>query len=260
MKFGPGRWTLIPSPRPAARIRLLCFHHAGGGAFGFRDWSASLRPEVELVAVQLPGRENRFGEPALRNIDAILRDLIPNLGVLLGAPYVVFGHSMGAALGHALTRQLLATSELPPPVRLMVSATAAPGLRPPVSPSPSLTDDELVESLVRLGGTPEELLGDRDLLATFLPTLRADFDLMTALRSAPAQPLDIPITALFGLDDRNASGAEVAAWTQLSTRRSSAHGIPGGHFYYQTARAATLDILNNALESDLRTAAAAVGG
>jgi medium-chain acyl-[acyl-carrier-protein] hydrolase len=83
---------------------------------------------------------------------------------------------------------------------------------------------------------------------------------MATLRGAPAQPLDLPITALFGLDDRNATGAEVAAWTGLSTRRSSSHGIPGGHFYYQTARAATLDILNNALESDLRGAVTPVGG
>ena len=38
-----------------------------------------------------------------------------------------------------------------------------------------LSDDELLDELVRLGGTPREILDQRDLLNALLPILRADF-------------------------------------------------------------------------------------
>lgn len=49
MKLGADKWTLTPAPRQGAALRLLCFHHAGGGAFGYRPWVERLRTDVELI-------------------------------------------------------------------------------------------------------------------------------------------------------------------------------------------------------------------
>ena len=47
-------------------VRLICFHHAGGGATSFNLWKRGLGSDVEVVAVEIPNRE-RF---------ATLRDLV----------------------------------------------------------------------------------------------------------------------------------------------------------------------------------------
>ena len=46
---------------PCARAQLVCFPHAGGTANFFRNWSRALPWDVDLLALQYPGREERFG-------------------------------------------------------------------------------------------------------------------------------------------------------------------------------------------------------
>ena len=58
-------WLIVPEPRPAARLRLICFPYAGGGASTFSLWPRALPSHVELCAVQLPGREERLSETPL---------------------------------------------------------------------------------------------------------------------------------------------------------------------------------------------------
>ncbi|MBT2408756.1 MULTISPECIES: thioesterase II family protein [unclassified Streptomyces] len=54
-------WLRCFDRRPTAAVRVVCFPHAGGPAY-FRDWHTDLSPEVEVHAVQYPGR----GGPAAR--------------------------------------------------------------------------------------------------------------------------------------------------------------------------------------------------
>jgi medium-chain acyl-[acyl-carrier-protein] hydrolase len=255
MIFGPGKWTVTPEARPAATLRLLCFHHAGGGAYGFRSWVPHLRRDVELVAVQLPGRENRFSEPPEPDVQRLFDGLIPALKSQIAGPYAIFGHSMGARLGLALARRVVAGGELAPPERLIMSG-ARPPTGPPSRPAearPPATDDELIETLTRLGGTPPALLEDRRLLGAFLPALRADMALNDELRRQIPQPLDMPFTVLGGAADPGATPAQLEAWSALTTGHTRHHTFPGGHFFTQTSLPAVLETINHALGAATRS-------
>jgi hypothetical protein len=56
-------WLRVFAVRPAARLRLFCFPHAGGAASTFRELARLAPPDIELVAVQYPGRQDRYGGP-----------------------------------------------------------------------------------------------------------------------------------------------------------------------------------------------------
>ena len=61
-------WTRrFGSPRDAA-ISLICFPHAGGSATYYSWLARSLAPEIELIAVQYPGRQDRRLEECIDNI------------------------------------------------------------------------------------------------------------------------------------------------------------------------------------------------
>src|SRR6202012_6180365 len=60
-----GGWLQWPFARDGAALRLLCFHHAGGGAAVYRRWGHDLSSSMEVAAVQLPGRANRLTEPPI---------------------------------------------------------------------------------------------------------------------------------------------------------------------------------------------------
>ena len=51
-------WFRIDELNPAATRRTFCLAQAGAGASVFRQWDRSLPPDVQVVPVQLPGRES----------------------------------------------------------------------------------------------------------------------------------------------------------------------------------------------------------
>jgi medium-chain acyl-[acyl-carrier-protein] hydrolase len=75
-------------------IRLFCFHYGGGSASAYKEWAKDITERVDLVAVQLPGRENRFGEHLLDNAFQVADELHKNFDRYLKKPFVFFGHSI----------------------------------------------------------------------------------------------------------------------------------------------------------------------
>lgn len=83
-------WTECSENRPFAAQRLICFPHAGGSSFFFREWRKGL-PEFEVHAVCYPGRADRFGEPVATDLVAMAEEIA--LGpTLLGRYAPMAGH------------------------------------------------------------------------------------------------------------------------------------------------------------------------
>src|SRR2546430_10624517 len=100
------RWLMIPRPNPNASVRLFCFPYAGGNASIYTSWSRDLSANVELVAVQPPGRANRISEPPHSRMQDLIADLCPAIRALLGKPYILLGHSLGSHVAFELAREL----------------------------------------------------------------------------------------------------------------------------------------------------------
>jgi surfactin synthase thioesterase subunit len=110
-------------------VRLCCLGHAGSDASAFYPWARELPADVDLCVVQLPGRENRLGEPALTRMGPLVDGLARAMSPLLGVPYALFGHSMGATVGFELARALRRKGA-PGPVRLFTAGRRAPARSP----------------------------------------------------------------------------------------------------------------------------------
>lgn len=160
-------WIIYPGSNQSsccsAGLRLFCFPFAGGGASVFRSWRSELPTNVELACIQLPGRENRRGEPLLHHLADVIQHLklaiIPHLTV----PFIFFGHSMGALIAFELVRSLRQTQH-PLPQHLFVSACHAPQLPRHKPPRHTLSDAELFTELRRLEGTPAAILDNDELM------------------------------------------------------------------------------------------------
>jgi medium-chain acyl-[acyl-carrier-protein] hydrolase len=113
---------------------------------------------------------------------------------------------------------------------LFVSGRHAPHLPDVHPPLRDLPVERLANVLRTFGGTPEAVLGDRQLTAGIAPLLRADFAVHETYRYAEQQPLDVPVTAFAATTDPRADPAPVAAWASHTTRDFRIYVLPGGHF------------------------------
>jgi medium-chain acyl-[acyl-carrier-protein] hydrolase len=243
-------WFRRYPARQPPEARLIGFHHAGGSASFFRTWSAALPAGLEIVGVQLPGREERLGEPPLRSVAQVVDELARHIGPLLDLPCSFFGHSMGAMLAFELTRALRRAGRATPQ-RLFVSGRWAPQLPDPSGPLSDLPRDEFIDEVRRLGGTPAEVLAHGELLELLLPTLRADFALCESYRYDNEAPLDTAVIAFAGLDDPGVTVASVQQWSVQTTAEFRARFLPGGHFFVNSARPELLAELSATLQVEV---------
>ncbi|MEU9674829.1 MULTISPECIES: thioesterase II family protein [Streptomyces] len=227
--------TLVPNPwlrcyfsRPEAGRRVVFFPHGGGSASFYRPLVRALPDDVEGMAVQYPGREDRIGEPCPTDMPGLVEPLAKALIQLDDKPVWFFGHSMGASVAHEVTR-LLGTAGEPLPERLVVSGRPGPARQRP--DDKHLDDERLWADVCQLGGTDATLLQMPGIREMTLPVLRADYRLVGTYRPAAARDLSVPVSVCYGTEDPEVDAAGAAAWAEITSADTEVTAFPGGHFY-----------------------------
>lgn len=237
-------WFVRPRGVDRSR-RLFCFPYAGGGASVYRGWAPKLDDEIEVCAVQLPGRESRVTEPAHRRIEDLLAGLEEAILPLLDRPFTFFGHSMGALVAFELTRRLRRHDRALPD-QLLLAAFRAPQL-----PNPNIRihhlPDEVLKTVLRTEGTPGEVLDNAELMSVLLPTLRADFELCDTYAFRPEAPLPMPMSVFGGRSDVRVGQSDLEEWRSQAGAGFDLHMFPGSHFFLHTAQEPLLAAIRGAL-------------
>jgi medium-chain acyl-[acyl-carrier-protein] hydrolase len=248
-------WIWFPKRLKQRRLRLLCLPHAGGGATFFQSWLECMHPEMELCAIQLPGRETRLSEPPFTSLRELVRALSLALRPLVDEPYAVFGHSMGALVAFELCRELRRCG-LPMPAGLFVSGRPAPHIVSSDRCIRWLPDAAFVSEVARrYNGIPESVMAEPELLALVTPALRADISMVETYSFYSEAPLEIPISAFCGLEDASVDFEEMRAWAEHTHAEFRMTLLPGGHFFPQSNRAMLISRIVRDLEPHLHPAA-----
>lgn len=237
-------WIRRYHPAPDARSRLVCLAHAGGAASYFFPVSRTLSPDIEVLAVQYPGRQDRRTEPFVETIDALADQVTAVLGDSTDRPIALFGHSMGAILGFEVARRLEAAGVTPE--ALFVSGRRAPSTHR--GETVHLRDDAGILAEVKsLSGTDARVMDDDELVRMALPAIRNDYKAIEtyAYRSGPK--LGCPIHAMVGEADPKASVDEVRAWGEHTDAGFELDVFPGGHFYLDKHATAVLNKIAGAM-------------
>jgi surfactin synthase thioesterase subunit len=243
--------NLAPSTH---RVRLFCIPHAGGGASAYRTWAQALARDVDVSVLQLPGRESRFRENPLADLDSVLADLFRVVAPETTRPFSFFGHSMGGLLAFELSHMIRRRTGREP-VHLFVSACRAPNRAQLDAPCVTLPPAQFVAEIVkRYGGIPAPILNDADYMAAILPALYADFGILERYRAPDHSPLGCPISVFGGARDELTPLASLQDW-RLTTRGSfRLEMVDGDHFYLQQQRAALTANILSALAGETRKA------
>jgi len=213
----------------SAKIRLVCLPYAGGGSAIFNNWQRLLGDRIEVCAVQLPGRASRSREMPYRTLEPLAAELAKVLSGLCDLPAALFGHSLGALIAFAVARELEKTSRVQL-VRLLVSGRRAPHCPRRDEPVTGLSDEQFIDRLRLINGTPEAILSDQDFMNAALPMLRADFELNDRYTFIQGK-LRVPLSVFGSTQDREINADDLAAWRDITEAACNVLMFPGDHFF-----------------------------
>lgn len=222
--------------RQSPRRRLFCMPYAGAGVAPYRLWSRSLPDDIEVLALQLPGREARMREAPLRSIAAMVDEVRPAVEALSDLPYAIFGHSMGALVAFELAADL-ERRDTRPPSHLFVSARRSPEEpepRPPIHELPEL--EFLDEMQARYGAVPDAIRAERELLDLLLPVVRADIGAVETYVMSPGTVVTCPVDVYGGVHDTHPFPAQLPRWERVAGRPVRVRLFEGDHFFVNTRR------------------------
>lgn len=242
------RWIVSHPTGTEPAIRLFCLPYSGGGASLFASWPMWLPPWIEVCALQLPGRENRAGEPPIADMAELVAALLAEIAPLRDRPYAIFGQSLGALVGFELVRETLRTSA-PLPSSLLVASWMPPHLPIPIPRRRELSIEQFVTFLQQFSNLPSQLVNNRAFVAKILPMLRADYTLIENYVFREAAPLACPIVAFGGRTDALLPPETLAAWGRHTAGAFTNTQFEGGHFFVQEDPGTVLLALTRHLEA-----------
>ncbi len=236
-----------PARSGGATARVVCFPHAGVGASLCNGWAETLPENIELMAVQLPGRENRMQETPLREFGPLKEALYEILPKYFDLPMGLLGYSFGGTFSFEIARGMVKYGF--PPCHLFVGASPAPQIERRFPAISEMPDEQFVGELqAHFGGIPPQIVGHPELLKMMMPAMRADMHAIEAYQYEEGEPLPCPITALGGSDDPAITMADLAGWAE-QTSASFRHRIfAGGHFFIRERYAQVMRYVGEQME------------
>ncbi|MFF3653164.1 thioesterase II family protein [Streptomyces sp. NPDC002181] len=219
-------WLRRFHPKPRATRRLVCFPHAGGGASYWYGLSRAAGPDLDVLVVQYPGREDRLLEEPLDDLHAVADGAFEALRPRLDGHTAFLGHSMGAIVAFEVARRAEAQSG---PCLLIASACEAPSRVRRDWGEADRDDETLFAALSELGGTAA--VTDPELLSMIMPAVRADLRAVERYASSRSAVVNTPVVALLGEQDAHVDREQAHDWAHHTTADFALRSLPGGHFY-----------------------------
>lgn len=224
---------LTPS-QPNCRRSLLCIPSAGLGVAPFFPWAEAFLGFANVWGARLPGREKRILEEPLTTIETMAAALAESASEVAAADeLIMFGHCSGALIAYELAH-LIASSREPGSLILIVSSQLIPTVDRHSNhlSVANMSTPELIEYLRDIGGTPEDILHDEDLMELVEPVIRADVTAVENYRHPAHRPtLSIPLLAVGGRNDIVVDDSELRKWSIFSSGPFRVHQFDGDHFY-----------------------------
>lgn len=224
-------------------LKLFCIPYAGGSSLFYYQWIKYLDKRIELIPIELAGRGRRINESGYPSFNDMVEDIyrLMHPHIKDGSPFSIFGHSMGGGIIYELTERIALYNVK----HLFISGCKPPDLKRNELELRYETDEELIQTLLKLGGTPRELIRDSDFIETFFPIIRSDLGNLCT-HSFRRKKITIPATILHGTME-NYSIEDVLIWKDYFSDEPRLELFEGGHFFIEKFKREVTQLVNRIL-------------
>jgi len=212
-------------------MTLFCVPYAGGSGSAYNEWKKYFNDYITVIPVELKGRGKRFNENLYQDMQEAVDDILCVLKKTIERDeYAIFGHSMGALLAYELYYAITLES-LRKPNHIFFSGHSAPCCGRDREKLHLLSDDEFVKRIIALGGMPEEVLCNGELLDIVLPYLKNDFRISESyLYKERMAKIECNISVFTGKDE-DTTVEEIQLWKKHGSKKVRIYDFNGNHFF-----------------------------
>ncbi|WP_424102387.1 beta-ketoacyl synthase N-terminal-like domain-containing protein [Moorena producens] len=240
------RWIAYHQPKPNARLRLFCFHPWGSSASMFQGWSDQLLTDIEVLPIQLPGRQRRLQEKPFTEFVPLIQVLGEIISPYLDRPFAFFGHSMGALIAFELAHVLEEDYNLKP-LHLFLSAALPPSDTSLSKEFESFSQEQKLNYLMNISEIPKDIYDDPSLLQELMNVFKADLQLLQSYRYVAKLPLSCPISSFGGINDSLTSEKQLSEWSKYTSSTFEVQMFPGKHMFLKDSKKLLLDTISQML-------------
>ncbi|MCR3758483.1 thioesterase [Clostridium felsineum] len=231
------------------KIKLFCIPCAGGSANAYLKWNNYLHYDIELCPIELRGRGIRSNESyyndigeAVNDVFNVIKDLIDNSN-----EYALFGHSMGGLIAYELYYKLLEKG-IKAPKHVFIYGKEPPDIKYTGINYTELDYFQFKESVLKMGGIPENIISDKEVYDFFYPIIRSDFKIFGEYVYHKKQELmDCDITIINGRDDKVSLCENLCNYNNYTRKHCKICIIEGDHFTLYKSPLTTVRIINSSL-------------
>lgn len=214
-------------------MKAILLHHAGGDKYVYRNMQQNLSPEMESIALELPGRGDRFSEIFATTLGDAVQDIYNQLEPQLSEEYFIVGNSMGAIIGFLLTHLLIKNNKTLPK-HIFLASRLSPDAYKNEPNIKGISSDDFWKVVQQYNGVPEQLLAHKELKEFYEPVLRSDFELLQDFNESfnAIEPINISASILLGeQDSQNVTAEKMQGWRKFFTSDIDIKSFSGGHFF-----------------------------
>ena len=211
-------------------VLVFCFHHAGGSAAVYKKWQELSDDTLQFVPVELPGKGCRMDEEYITDMQTLTEMAADAVEWFADGRRIVFyGHSMGSAIAFKTAYELEKYHTCKPEL-LVVSGRHSPCIHLSDRYTTDMEDSALITELIIMGGTPKEILENKELMEYLIPHIKNDYRLNESFAYS-GETVNIPIYAYAGTMDADASYDILDDWEKVTTCGLKKREFEGKHFF-----------------------------
>jgi acyl transferase domain-containing protein/NADPH:quinone reductase-like Zn-dependent oxidoreductase/surfactin synthase thioesterase subunit/aryl carrier-like protein len=249
------RWIVRNKKVDGPCLRLLCLPYFAGGASIFNTWHENLPDNVEVCAIQFPGREERGDERPYDEVQPLIKKMAEVMEPLLTTPMTIYAHSSGAWLALELARYLRKELDVTP-TKFIIGASKAPHIPGEFEFLKKIDASEIyaeknidnIKSYLRALGFPNSMLEDKEIFDEMLPSVRADILVTKRHDYHEDEPLTCPITAFAGKDDSIFTEDQIRAWEHHTSGEFNFRWVNGSHLFCRDNKQELLELLTEEIQ------------
>lgn len=225
-------------------MKLICLPHAGGSEVSYSDWNEELDKTIEIFTIELNGRGRRIDNCFYKDMYEMTNDVYNQMKAFLeveSEDYMIFGHSMGGLVAYELYYKILNNNNRLPK-KLIIS-----GINPPHIKEENkdflMSDNDLKNKLILMGGIPKEISSDEEIFNFFLPIIRNDIKNVAEYKfEGHSNKISIPVDILYGIYDSNTFN-QVMKWNDLA-EDICIYKFKGDHFFINSHKKEIIELIN----------------